>query len=53
MKTYKNYKEAKKEADRTGQPLWDTHQLPDRYIVGHLSGEIESDPSNADWTQLQ
>jgi hypothetical protein len=52
MKTYTNYKEAKKEADKTGAPLWDTHTSPDRYVVGELTAEIEEDPDN-DWTQLQ
>lgn len=53
MKTFTNYEDAKNYADESGLPLWDTHQLPDRYFVGHLSAETEEDPDNSDWEQLQ
>ena len=53
MKTYTDYNEAKKEADKTGQPLWDTRQLSDRYLVGHLTIEQEESDEAGDWIQLQ
>ena len=53
MKTFANYKEAQKYAKKHKLPLWDTRQMPDRYVVGHLSAKVEADPDNADWVQLQ
>lgn len=52
-KSYPQYDEAKEQADESGEPLWDTHALPDRYVVGDLPIEMEEDYDNEDWTQLQ
>lgn len=49
---FENYDEAQEYAQETGLPLWDTHTLPWRYYVGHLSVEVEEDPDNADWEQI-
>lgn len=53
VKMFGNYDEAKAEADASGEPLWDTRTLPERYAVGELSVEVEEDPDNAEWEQLQ
>lgn len=53
MKTYTNYNEAVEAALATGLPLWDTHTTPDRYVVGHLSAEVEAAAENAEWTEVQ
>ncbi len=54
MKTYTdyNYNEAKKEADATGLPLWDTGQIPTRYLVGHLTIEQEESAEAGDWIMM-
>ena len=49
IKTYTDYNEAKTEADKTGLPLWDTRQIPDRYLVGHLTIEQEESDEAGDW----
>jgi hypothetical protein len=51
--TFSDYQEAKDHADKTGLPLWDTGALPDRYYVGNLTAEIEEDPDNQEWEQIQ
>ena len=49
---YTNYNEAKEEAQESGQQLWDTHQLPERYMVGTPTAEMEEDEDNQEWEQL-
>jgi hypothetical protein len=51
MKTFNDYEEAKEYARFNELPLWDTRCNPDRYVVGHLTAEIEADPDN-NWIQL-
>jgi len=55
MKAYKSnqYNEAKKEAKEFDLPLWDTHQLPDRYMVGFPTIDEEEDERFSDWEQLK
>lgn len=52
MKAYTNYDEAVEAARATGLPLWDTHTLPDRYVVGRPSVDEEADPDNGEWTEV-
>ena len=49
FKMFGKYDEAKKEAEESNQPLWDTRQLPERYGVGETTIEIEEDEDNQDW----
>lgn len=49
----RQYDEARDLANETNQPLWDTHQIPDRYVVGHPTVEMEEDPDNEEWTEIQ
>lgn len=51
MKMFKEYKKAEAQARKTGQPLWDTHALPERWAVGWPTIEIEEDPDN-EWTEV-
>ena len=51
MKMFKEYKKAENYARKTGQPLWDTHALPERWAVGHPTIEVEEDGDN-DWTEV-
>ena len=39
--TFQDYDTAKTYATANDLPIWDTHQLPDRYYVGELTAEIE------------
>jgi hypothetical protein len=52
FKMFKNYEEAKKEAQKTGAKLWDTHSLPERWGVGEPTIEMEEDEDNQDWEIL-
>jgi hypothetical protein len=38
---FQDYNTAKVYAETHNLPIWDTHQLPDRYYVGELTNEIE------------
>lgn len=51
-KMYTNYNEAKEEAQESGKELWDTHQQPERYMVGTPTIEMEEEADNEEWEQL-
>lgn len=51
-KMYTNYNEAKEEAQESRQELWDTHQLPERYMVGTPTAKMEEDEDNQEWEQI-
>ena len=39
--SFQDFDEAADYARKNKLPLWDTGQLPDRYLVGHLDAETE------------
>lgn len=52
MKIFRDFRSAAKEAKASGLPLWDTHQLPERYAVGHPTVEVEEDSDNTGWEEI-